>query len=169
MPEQERITFGPGGMISIEDEANAELLGQLKETPPLDPEALIKLGQFYQAYPTSVALGNHLSTLALATKVGPQAVQATMRTFDLAELQDNWEDITQGFEDEKEPHEARVAAGAAAEATSDISLIVRRPVVAGIGLLIETLSFRADPANEDSRVDRHFIIGVSPAPENIED
>ncbi len=143
-PFDERIAFGPGGLILENDERNRELLAQLRETPPLPSEALLKLAVFYKAFPTNVSLGNHLALLALSDDHIPQQTLFPEYARAFFAL----EDLADGFSDEGRERGARIL------------LSVRQVPVSGIGLLIETLDVQDD--NPEEQHSFNFVIGVSP-------
>ncbi len=145
MPDfNERIAFGPGGLILENDERNRELLAQLRKTRPLPSEALLKLAVFYKAFPTNVSLGDHLALLALSDDHIPQQKLFAEYASAFFAL----EDLFDAFSDEARERGAR------------IRLSVRQVPVSGIGLLIETLDVQYDNPDEQHRF--NFVIGVSP-------
>lgn len=143
------IAFGPGGLIR-NDPHNQGLLDQLQQTPVLLPEQLLKLAQFYKAYPTNVPLGNHLALLA-STPPDKQK--------DVFPEYFGWADF---FEDLADGAASNMA-HEAGEGES-LQLSVRQVPFSKGELLIETLDFK----KEDSPAMRwHFVIGISPASDGL--
>src|SRR5216117_42568 len=60
--ESQHIDLGPGGSIPVTDE-NRELLERIKDAPPLKPEQLLVLANFYHVYQTNTFLADHLTLI----------------------------------------------------------------------------------------------------------
>ncbi len=99
--DQELIVLGPGGLILDDKPQNQGLLGQLKEEPALQPNELLKLADYFKAYPTGVPLGNHLALLALATQEGEPVSQKVFPEY-VEYYNDTSEDIKDGAVEKKE-------------------------------------------------------------------
>ncbi len=149
----ERIAFGPGGLILEDDERNRELLARLRKTRPLPSEALLKLAVFYKAFPTNESLGNHLALLALSDDHIPQQKLFAEYASAFFALEDLFDAFGAATREGSAVHEAR-------ERGARIRLSVRQVPVSGIGLLIETLDVQDD--NPDEQHSFNFVIGVSP-------
>ena len=74
-----KIVFGAGGLIRDDRRENEELLEQLEKTPVLPPSDLLKLAEFYGAYPTNESLANHLSFIALTKLLNTRDMQDALR------------------------------------------------------------------------------------------
>ena len=92
----QHIDLGPGGSIPVTDE-NRELLERIKDAPPLKPEQLLVLANFYHVYQTNTFLADHL-TLIGETKL--------IRLF-LPEVEDKIEDLF-GYEDTQEERQEKL-------------------------------------------------------------
>ena len=159
------IVFGPGGQLADEPE-NHELLCRLQEAPELTSEELLRLAEFYKAYPTNVALGNHLALVALSKlerhrgAKGYRILQKIVFS-EYSELADTIEDgaeavgnIIHGTGNGPTNDEGR-------EDSGNFRLFIRH--LPAEGLLIETLSGE----DEGKEVNYNFIIGFGPAPADL--
>ena len=164
-----KIVFGPGGRIRDDGRENEELLEQIKRTPALPPSDLLKLAEFYEAYPTNAPLANHLTLIALATLLDTREIhenlqenfrQATLAAGKptthlpnvVASLDDFFEDLVDQGYDEGPNDQQRPWA------TVEVKWIP----VSGIGLLVET------PGRKGKQHKKHYyVIGVSPDPDSL--
>src|SRR5579862_4798474 len=58
-----------------------KLIQLLKQQPVLETPQLLNLAKLYQGYSGSVAFGQHLALLGLATQQGPQVVQTALAQY----------------------------------------------------------------------------------------
>ncbi|HLZ60294.1 MAG TPA: hypothetical protein VKR06_25380 [Ktedonosporobacter sp.] len=144
--EPEEIVLGPGNEI-VSDPQNEQLLALLLQFPIWEPDQVLKLAQFYQAYPGNASLGKHVALVALATQAGPQVAQQALQ--DYIDWEELGEVITSGSNYD-----------AATEANESFRVFYRRVPVNGIGLLVETFLSTDKEKVESSR---HFILGIAPA------
>ncbi|GAC1355032.1 MAG: hypothetical protein NVS4B11_20900 [Ktedonobacteraceae bacterium] len=160
-----KVILGPGGLIRDNAPQNEELLKQIARTPALPAADLLKLAEFYQAYPTNAPLGNHLALLALAkllsnrdiqeelqkavTKTAVAAVQHLVKPFDWSDIP---EDIADFASDE----------GRSGEPSPFAQLEVQWVPYSGVGLLIET-----PRPKHGQHKKHHYVIGVSPDPDSL--
>jgi hypothetical protein len=145
--EHGRIAFGPGGQI-LDVPENRELLEILERTPALPAEELIELGNFYRGYPTNVPLGDHIVLVGLATAEGQRfPIKNTLSGY--GEFLDQLEDAAAGGVDDEGREDSLFS-----------RILIRRVPVAGIGLLVETLSGRR---SSGTVLNFSFVIGVAPA------
>jgi hypothetical protein len=163
VPQSElKVILGPGGLIRDDVPENEELLGQIERMPALVPIDLLKLAEFYQAYPTNASLGNHLALLALAKLLSnrdlqedfQEALTKTARAADklLATPAINWVDIIEDIGDAAFDESAR------GEPSAFAQLEVQWVPFSGVGLVIETPRPKGGHHKK-----RHYVIGVSPA------
>ncbi len=180
-----RIVLGPGGRITDAPE-NCELLERIRSAPVLNVQELISLAQFYKAFPTNVALGNHLELVALSNVEQPIASETLFAEY--ANVGDDILDLlhlggNDGDNDEDDRRLRRVTPADGDNQQSDATagethmdgkdgdqdagcadeqrfagLFMRRVVVGEVALLIETLVFEVDK----SSVNLDFVIGVAP-------
>ncbi|GAC1650751.1 MAG: hypothetical protein NVS4B12_20890 [Ktedonobacteraceae bacterium] len=161
-----KIVFGPGGLVRDDGEENGELLEQIAKTPALPPSDLLKLAEFYGAYPTNVPLGNHLSAVALTKLLSTRDLQEDLREalkkstlmagkpittllnpmMALEDIFDHSDD--EGPDDKFDLPWARVE--------------VQWIPFSGVGLLIETPGTRGGRHKK-----HHYVIGVSPDPDSL--
>ena len=160
-----KISFGPGGLVSSAHGENEELLEQIEKAPVLPPSDLLKLAEFYGAYPTNAQLGNHLSLVALTKLLSNRDVheqlQETLKQTTLAagkavnnhlDATSAIEDLFDGYDDEGSKDKLDLP-----WARVEIKYVLD----SGVGLLIET------PGTKDSHKKRHYVIGASPDPDSL--
>ena len=152
------ILIGPGGQLPDIAE-NRELFSRLQEAPELTSEELLRLAEFYKAYPTNAPLGDHLALVALTKRErhrgakGYRALQKIVfsQHYEAADvIEDSAEAIGNIFTDD----ESR-------EDFGDFRLFIRH--LPTEGLLVETLSGK----DEGKDVNYNFVIGFSPAPSEL--
>ena len=169
--QQEGIALGPGNEVKDVPQ-NEPLLRLLSEkTDPLQVDQLLKLAQFYEAYPGTAPLGKHNALVGLATQAGPQVVLQAFADYGVVEEGIEWAST---FDQPGDERGDRVSLAAGVPSTVDESntpdradatvvsfqISIRQVSVNGIGLLVET--FDSIDVNKVERA-RHFILGVAPA------
>ena len=132
---------------------------EIRETPPLPPAALLKLGAYYQGYETNVPLGNHLELVAMFNLASNPEIQecilkalvgtaAAGRSTVTVEDSFDWEDFFDCGSDES------------TEKGGSCFLVRFIPFSnTNLGLLVET-----PQSKQHKRAD--YVIGVSPEPAN---
>ncbi len=160
---QGSIVLGPGGQLADVPE-NRELLRHLQEAPELTSEELLRLAEFYKAYPTNAALGNHLAQVAL-TKLERHRGAKGYRTLQKIVFGEHFEAADVIEDSAKAIGNVFTSGGVTndegSEDFDDFRLFVRH--LAAEGLLIETISGKDD----GKEVNYNFIIGFSPAPVDL--
>ena len=158
------ILIGPGGRLPDIPE-NQELFFRLQEAPELTSEELLRLAEFYKAYPTNASLGEHLALVAL-TKLerhrgakGDRALQKIVfsQHYDAADVIER---------NSKEVASSSLPSSGVIDAESsedfdDFRLFIRH--LPAEGLLVETLSGKKG----GKEINYHFVIGFSPAPSEL--
>lgn len=158
------ILIGPGGQLPDVPE-NHELLSRLQEAPELTAEDLLRLAEFYKAYPTNAPLGDHLALVALTKRErhrgakGYRALQKIVfsQHYEVADvIEDSAEAIGNIF-----TSSGGVTNDEGREDFGDFRLFIRH--LPAEGLLVETLSGKDD----GKEVNYNFVIGFSPAPSEL--
>ncbi len=146
-----QIAFGPGGLILPE---NQELLEQIRLTPPLSPENLLKLAVFYMAYLTNEDLGKHLALVALTKLVNDPDTKDVLRATISPTVVDSWADFFEDLWD-----------GGRDESSEPPTALIQLDVRWVEGLLIESGYEGYKRCFEG----KYFAIGVGPNPASLPD
>jgi hypothetical protein len=158
------ILIGPGGRLPDIPE-NRELFSRLQEAPELTSEELLRLAEFYKAYPTNAALGDHLALVALTKRERHRGAKG-YRTLQKIVFSQHYEtaniseDSTKAVGNILASHDD-VTDDEGREDFDDFRLFIRH--LPAEGLLVETLSGK----DGDREVNYNFVIGFSPTPSEL--
>ncbi len=158
------ILIGPGGRLPNILE-NRELLSRLQGAPELTSEELLRLAEFYKAYPTNALLGDHLALVALTKRERHRGAKG-YRTLQKIVFSQHYE-TANIIEDSTEAvgnvlaSDENVTDDEGHEDFGDFRLFIRH--LPAEGLLVETLNGK----DGDKEVNYNFVIGFSPAPSEL--